>query len=226
MNTTRTLTFLWSPWTIVVSLLVIAVTAALSYTAWRRSEYRRSIGILELSRLGLVVLGAIILNQPEWIEEFRPDEQPTIAVLWDASGSMNTRDVTPTGAASGAPITRHEAIAPLASESSWQELADRFKIAVQPFSTLEAGHGTDINDALSGAAGKFKNLVGIVLASDGDWNEGKPPVEAASQLRLKNIPVFAVPAGAIVRAGRGTAEPGCANIRRGGQVGANSIHHR
>ncbi len=33
------------------------------------------------------------LNQPEWIEEFRPEEKPAIAVLWDASTSMETRDV-------------------------------------------------------------------------------------------------------------------------------------
>ncbi len=31
MNTTHTLTFLWSPWTLSVSVLVIAVTAALVF---------------------------------------------------------------------------------------------------------------------------------------------------------------------------------------------------
>ena len=36
---------------------------------------------------------AVLLNQPEWIEEFRPEEKPAIAVLWDASTSMETRDV-------------------------------------------------------------------------------------------------------------------------------------
>ena len=34
-----------------------------------------------------------------------------------------------------------------------------------------------------------------MLASDGDWNEGEPPVEAAVRLRLANVPVFAVPVG-------------------------------
>ena len=37
--------------------------------------------------------------------------------------------------------------------------------------------------------------MGIVLISDGDWNEGAPPVEAASRLRTKQIPVFTVAAG-------------------------------
>jgi hypothetical protein len=200
VNTTRTLTFLWTPWTLGVSIAVILVTAGLGYVAWRRSEYRRSIGILELSRLGLVILGAIVLNQPEWIEEFRPDEMPTVAVIWDDSGSMDTRDVPANTGASGPPSTRREAIAPLTSESAWQDLAAKFKVIVQPFSTPAVGHGTDIYDALAEAPEKFKNLVGIVLASDGDWNEGEAPVKAASQLRLKNIPVFAVPAGATIRA--------------------------
>ena len=44
-----------------------------------------------------------------------------------------------------------------------------------------------------------RNLRGIVLASDGDWNEGTPPVEAAARLRLLGVPVIAVPAGAWTR---------------------------
>jgi hypothetical protein len=36
----------------------------------------------------------------------------------------------------------------------------------------------------------------VVLASDGDWNAGRPPVEAAQALRLAQVPVLAVAAGA------------------------------
>jgi hypothetical protein len=35
----------------------------------------------------------------------------------------------------------------------------------------------------------------VVLASDGDWNKGRPPLDAAQSLRLAQVPVFAVPAG-------------------------------
>jgi len=35
----------------------------------------------------------------------------------------------------------------------------------------------------------------VVLASDGDWNKGRPPLDAAQTLRLAQVPVFAVPAG-------------------------------
>ncbi len=39
-------------------------------------------------RLLIVAIVGVLLNQPEWVEEFRPDEKPSIAVLWDASASM------------------------------------------------------------------------------------------------------------------------------------------
>jgi hypothetical protein len=38
-----------------------------------------------------------------------------------------------------------------------------------------------------------------VLASDGDWNDGDPPVEAAFALRMAGVPVFAVPVGSTQR---------------------------
>ena len=93
MNSTRSLTFLWVPWSLAVSVLVVLATAVFCFIAWRRSGYRRGLGFLELCRLGLVCIAAVLFNQPEWIQEFRPDEKPSVAVLWDASASMDTRDV-------------------------------------------------------------------------------------------------------------------------------------
>ncbi len=72
---------------------VLGITAGSGFVAWRRSGYRPSMGLLELLRLAWSPSSAVLLNQPEWIEEFRPEEKPAIAVLWDASTSMDTRDV-------------------------------------------------------------------------------------------------------------------------------------
>src|SRR5262245_49765133 len=155
--------------------------------------------MLEALRMELVILASLILNQPEWIEQFRPEETPTIAVLYDDSGSMDTRDVVRANQPGSQPVTRREAIAPLASEASWKALADKYKVVLQPFSTLQPGHGSNLYQPLAEAPEKLKNLLGIVLASDGDWNEGPPPVSAAAQLRLKGIPVFAVPTGSPTR---------------------------
>ena len=93
----RSLTFLWTPWSLAASVVVVLLTAGFCVVAWRRSGYRRAVGLLELLRLGLVCAVAVLLNQPEWVEEFRPQEKPAVVVLWDASPSMETRDVVRAG---------------------------------------------------------------------------------------------------------------------------------
>ena len=72
-------------------------------------------------------------------------------------------------------------------------------VVVQPFSPPQPGRGTDLHEPLARALEKIQNLRGIVLASDGDWNEGPPPVQAAARLRIKGVPVFVVPVGSPTR---------------------------
>ena len=88
MNVSRALTFLWTPWSLAISILAVAATACLGFIAWRRTGYHRGMGLLELLRLAMVTIAAIVLNQPEWIEEYRPEERPAVAVLVDGSPSM------------------------------------------------------------------------------------------------------------------------------------------
>jgi hypothetical protein len=195
MNSAQSLTFLSGPWSIAVSLLVVLGTAALCFVAWRRSGYRRDLGLLELLRLAMVCLIAVVFNQPEWVEEYRPEEKPSIAVLWDGSTSMQTRDVPSGNGESGGLSTRHEAIAPLVDSDFWTSLAERMTVVTQSFSAADDEQGTNLNEPLAQAPRRIKNLRGIVLASDGDWNVGQPPVQAAAALRLKDIPLFAVPVG-------------------------------
>ncbi|MDB5385228.1 MAG: hypothetical protein JWM11_874, partial [Planctomycetaceae bacterium] len=164
VNTYRTLTFLWTPWSVAISVVLVLATAGFCYEAWRRSGFRRSFGLLELLRLLLVIFAALLLNQPEWIEEFRPQEKPSIAVLWDASISMNTRDAVPgakTGTSTtvgGAPVTRRDAIASLIQQESWSKLAERLDVVIQPFAEPQPGHGSDLHEPLAKAPEKFKNL--------------------------------------------------------------------
>jgi hypothetical protein len=195
MNSVKSLTFLWTPWTLGVSIVVVAIAATLSFLAWRRAGGRRSFGMLELLRMTIVVLVVVLLNQPEWIEEYKPVERPTVAVLWDDSASMETRDVPSRNAPSAALATRREAVAPLTDPAFFGDLGEDFAFAVQSFSSPNPDAGTDLHAPLAEAPDRFKNLRAIVLASDGDWNKGQPPVHAASSLRLKGIPVFVVPVG-------------------------------
>ncbi len=100
------LSFIGTPFSIALSLMVVVATAALGYYAWRRSGYSRSLGMLELLRFAIVALVALLLNQPEWIQEYRPDVKPTIAVLWDDSQSMQTQDVLLDSSTKSAAISR------------------------------------------------------------------------------------------------------------------------
>jgi hypothetical protein len=199
MNATRTLTFLWTPVSVAVSIFVVLLTALLCYLAWRRSGYRRSIGALELLRLVIVGIAAVLFNQPEWIEEYRPEEKPSIAILWDGSGSMGTRDVTLSGSPGAALLSRAEAITALTEAPTWSPLLERADVVVESFSSAGAERGTDLHDPLTRSAEKHENLLGVVLISDGDWNEGQPPVNAAARLRTRGVPVFAVPVGSANR---------------------------
>ncbi len=199
MNASRTLTFLWTPWSLSFSILLILVTAGFCLAAWRRSGYRTSMGLLEMLRLGLVAIGSLMLNQPELVEEFRPEEKPAIAVLCDTSPSMDTRDAVSAGPAGRAAVSRREATASLADPAFWTPLGQRLDVVIQPFPGADARGSTDLYRPLAESLDRFKNLVAAVLVSDGDWNEGLPPVQAATLLRLRGIPVLAVPVGQPIR---------------------------
>ncbi len=199
MSASRSLTFLPTPWSLGLSAVAVAATLGFSFVAWKRSGYRPAVAALESIRLGCVLLAAVLLNQPEWVEEFRPEENASIAVLWDASPTMETRDVSRGEKTSARPETRREAIEALTHPEAWKGLGDKMQVVIQPFSPRGAGRGTDLNDPLSKAPETIANLRGVVLASDGDWNEGQPPVLAASKLRMKGVPVFVVPVGSPTR---------------------------
>ena len=89
-----------------IAALVLIAAAALSARAWLRSYRRASILALEVLRLLLVAAMLFVLAQPEWVVTETPDEAPLVTVLWDDSGSMETRDIEgPDGL-----VTRAEAV--------------------------------------------------------------------------------------------------------------------
>lgn len=194
MNVSKTFTLLWTPWSALLSALIVLLAAALCLLAWRRSGFRPWHGLLELLRLVLVIIVALLLNQPEYIEEFRPDQKPTLAVLWDASPSMDTQDVP-----GNSFVSRREAVAELIEPDVWSTLNERMNVVIQPFAQPGDAGGSNLHDPLARAATQFDHLLATVFISDGDWNEGEPPVSAATQLRIKGVPVYAVPVGSPTR---------------------------
>ncbi len=206
MNSISTLTFQWSPWTILLAIALFIATMVFSWIAWQRSGFRKSVLLLEGLRLTVVAIAGLLLNQPEWVEEFRPNEKPVVAILTDASRSMETRDhisrssaatppsnsvETPASSNGSPPITRLEAIAPLLDPESWRSLEQRVEIVFEKTTS----DGTDLATPLVEIAERHPSLLGVVLASDGDWNEGLPPVQAAGRYRARGIPIFTVAVG-------------------------------
>ncbi len=200
-----------------LSLVVIIVAGILCWLAWHRSGYSKKTGGLELLRFVLICLVVVTLNQPEWLQTQLPDRHSTLAVLWDKSNSMKTRDVVLTINSSstsskarvddqaqdlsGKPKSRAETIQPLMSEEVWKPSdANDLSVVFEPFSSQldPAEEATDLNAGLSQVLDTHANLRGVVLLSDGDWNIGNSPVEAATRFRMRGIPVFAVGVGSKV----------------------------
>ena len=197
-TTSASLVFVWSPWSLAISIIFLGVIGWLAWTAWERSGFRRVIGWLEGLRV-LIALGiAITLNQPEWREVFKPDSKPTLAVLVDTSRSMQTQDVFDPHNPSAPPTIRADSAKPFLDPQAWSTLTEKLDVAIQPFSSDSnpPEDGTDIGGALAAAAKKYPHLRAVALISDGDWNVGDPPSQAATKLRMRDVPVFTVPTGA------------------------------
>jgi hypothetical protein len=195
----ETLVFNAEPWSLAVGVIFVLLVVLLAGLACARNGWRRVTVGLEGLRV-LIALGlAITLLQPEWLRVYQPEAKPVLALLHDVSRSMETMDVA--NEAGGSFISRREAVQPLLDDTVWAAVAERFEVVKQPFSSLEepAEEATDLDAALSAAAENQPQLAAIVLLSDGDRNSGSPPSAAATRLRMRNVPVIAVPIGSETR---------------------------
>lgn len=205
------LTLLWTPWTLAFAVCFVLATASVCWLSWKRTGYATWFGVLELLRFTIVMLAAVLLNQPEWVKQFRPEEKPVVAVYHDASTSMDTRDTVTDG---NAMQSRRESIASLIDPAAWQSLQEKMDVHIQSFADAESSRdspaeepsadapsvaGTDLYAPLATAPEQHNHLRAVVLISDGDWNEGPAPVQAAKQLRLDEVPVFTIPVGSALR---------------------------
>lgn len=189
-----------SSWVIALGVLIWLGAGWLCLANWRRSGKRASVAWLESLRFLLITLIALTLLRPEFVQQLRRKENPEIAVLLDASGSMTTRDIVTTNRA----ITRADWLEQKRASQFWRPLEKSGKVVVQDFalpnpnlnaSQTKADEGTDINHVLETAAQLPGNLKAVLLLTDGDWTAGKSPLIGAARLREQNIPVFTVTVG-------------------------------
>ena len=193
----QSLEFSPTPFAIGAGVVFVFAVIVLALLAWYRSGWKASTGLLEALRILVAVAIAVTLLQPEWKETYRPETKPTIAVLADTSGSMETRDVIDPVDPSKAVRTRQEIAAPLVDPAAWESLSERMDIVIETFSSGESPpeEATDLSTALGELPEKHPQLAATVLVGDGDWNVGGPPSAAATRLRMREVPVFAVPTG-------------------------------
>ncbi len=187
-------------WTFKLSLHVLLPGGVLLLAVvWQYLRNLRSHGgrgryvLLESLRVVAALLLAVTLMRPERVRVAQRAGQPVLAVLHDDSGSMATRDVVYEGSA----VTRQEWLNAQRAAEFWKPLEGRYRVELVPFASTEDAlePGTDINQALEQVLRRYSDLRAVLLISDGDWNQGRSPVTAATELALRDVPVFTVAVG-------------------------------
>ncbi|MBK1832805.1 hypothetical protein [Roseibacillus ishigakijimensis] len=188
-------------------VLLLAV-AFFSWTAFRRATRPVRTGLLELLRFLIALLVFLLLLQPEWHRVINPTDEPEVVILADASGSMSTVDAArDAGTSQPEIISRAQQVQDILSSEFYLPLLEdgKTKVNIETFaSPPEADKpgtqpGTNLNAALDNLLENRPHLRSVVLLSDGDWNQGPPPVTAAQKLRHRDIPLFTVPIGSETR---------------------------
>ncbi|EMI20404.1 putative membrane protein, partial [Rhodopirellula maiorica SM1] len=186
------ISFQWNSLFLAVSILVLILTCGLAWIACARSRFRSSIVWLELFRVLLVAVAVLLLNQPEVIYQIDPTRRPTVVILGDESLSMETADM---GDELNPMRTRQDSVRHLMDKQTWAAVEQDADVVVVPFASDPENDRTDIDAALASALDGYPNLRAVVLASDGDWNAGAAPVEAATKFRMQQVPIFTIPVG-------------------------------
>ncbi len=194
-----------TPASLWIGIAALILAASLSLLAIKRSPRRNRTIALECLRMVAITAVVIMLWQPEWQKTLHPDTKPQIVILHDASKSMETIDAsipaTPTSEAKV--VSRAELSSTTLASDLWNPLAANGKNDVLriPFAKAapDTVAGTDIDSALSDTLKQHDNLRAVIMHSDGDHNLGQPPVSAAQKMRVRGIPLFAMPIGSTQR---------------------------
>ena len=184
---------------IVVGAILWLAAGALSFENWRRRGRNRTTLLLESLRMLAVSMLCLTIFKPELVRQSNVTQRPEVAILCDASGSMQTKDVT---FEADSVLERRDWLSRKRAGKFWTPLEKNAGVLVEDFSAVPAENsktdqeeGTDINDAMERVLQRDRRLKAVLLVSDGDWNLGKSPVSAATRFRSLKIPVFTVTAG-------------------------------
>jgi len=205
----------WPFWLVATLGLVFLAIVYLFYlkeTKGLKKKYR--ICLLALRSLAILLL-LFILLQVVILKDLLP-QRPTLSLLFDDSLSMSLKDDYGEGDLSlfsslkgpkGIPRIK---IANLLLSSEWMKALSedydlrsyRFSATLQPSSLTEKievnqeGFATDIHQALVDVLDDIDDLSGVVLVTDGCWNQGSNPLAAARLYGGESIPIYTFGVGA------------------------------
>lgn len=183
----------------IFALLLWAAAGWFAFQNYRRRGAAKWVGWLEGLRFAIVTLIVFTLFKPEFVKQIIEKELPEIAVLFDASGSMATRDV-PAGDKNI--LRRNQWLQLQRTNQFWKPWQRNARVAVEEFgappppnATATREEGTDLNAALDDTLQRHRRLKAVVVLTDGDWNLGASPVSAATRYRSREVPIYTVGVG-------------------------------
>ncbi len=190
-----------APWVVAVAAAFVLASAWFFVRSVRREGHGGWLTALHVLRFLVAMLIAFTLLRPERVVVKKRTEQPRVVVLYDASGSMETKDVL-TGEKQT--VSRAEWVKQQLDAKFFAPLEKQYQVTIEPFAQppadeakadVETEIGTDLNAPLERVLKQHSDLRAVLLLSDGDANLGKSPITAATALAQREVPVFAVGVG-------------------------------
>jgi hypothetical protein len=199
-----------SPLWLTLGALLALTVLGLSYSRLRRLVRPNYLWGLTALRLGACAAVFFLLLNPYRIDTQADRDGFRVAVLLDASGSMDTPDIA------GGSRTRFDVVkewlandrdSPVAALRERGYRLDLFLFAEEtvPLSGAEprllpgsTAMGNALREVMgSGRTGAGSQLGGVLLVSDGQSNAGPSPVEVAQEFRQRGIPISTIGIGSM-----------------------------
>ena len=134
----------WSTW--LAAIVLWATSGWVCRANWVRSGRRVAVARLETLRFILISLLAFTLFRPEWVQVSKKSSRPEVAVMFDGSRSMETRDIPATNGA----VSRADWITNEIKARFWKPIESAAKVSLVQFSgkqtnapTATSKEGTD-----------------------------------------------------------------------------------
>jgi uncharacterized membrane protein len=180
------------------AVLGATVLASYIWAKGRSTQRWLHIGLAGL-RWFILLIVAVCLFDPEWVEAIKHQQKSRFAVLLDTSRSMNTKDVAPGRLEASKAWVQNQLGNSLPAETIIERYAFSQSLAQLPSfdSAKPTGDATGLADALESllAVPRDDPLTGVLVCSDGIENVRPDPLAAGKLYYRKGIPIHTLCVG-------------------------------